>query len=53
MDRAGCYNVHAKKFIVRKLTSTVNSSGIATFSVLGEGLRFSLYFYKIVTKNIQ
>ncbi|KXB89336.1 hypothetical protein HMPREF3191_01316 [Veillonellaceae bacterium DNF00626] len=24
-DRAGCYNVHEKKLIVRKLTSTVNS----------------------------
>ena len=39
-DRAGCYNVHEKKLIVRKLTSTVNSYGIATFSVRGEGLRF-------------
>ena len=39
-DRAGCYNVRGKKLIVRKLTSTVNSSGIATFSVCGEGLRF-------------
>ena len=39
-DRAGCYNVREKKLIVRKLTSTVNSSGIATFSVRGEGLRF-------------
>ena len=39
-DRAGCYNVHEKKPIVRKLTSTVNSYGIATFSVCGEGLRF-------------
>ena len=29
-----------KKLIVRKLTSTVNSFGIATFSVRGEGLRF-------------
>ena len=29
-----------KKLIVRKRTSTVNSSGIATFSVCGEGLRF-------------
>ena len=29
-----------KKLIVRQLTSTVNSSGIATFSVRGEGLRF-------------
>ena len=40
MDRAGCYNVHEKKPIVRKLTSTVNSYGIATFPVVGEGLRF-------------
>ncbi len=39
MDRAGCYNVHEKKLIVRKLTSTVNSYGIATFSVRGEGQR--------------
>ena len=39
-DRAGCYNVRDEKLIVRKLTSTVNSSGIATFSVRGEGLRF-------------
>ena len=29
-----------KKLIVLKLTSTVNSYGIATFSVRGEGLRF-------------
>jgi len=40
MDRAGCYNVREKKLIVRQLTSTVNSYGIATFSVRGEGLRF-------------
>ena len=39
-DRAGCYNVHEKKLIVRQLTSTVNSYGIATFSVRGEGPRF-------------
>ena len=39
-DRAGCYNVREKKLIVRQLTSTVNSYGIATFSVRGEGLRF-------------
>ena len=39
-DRAGCYNVREKKLIVRKLTSTVNSYGIATFPVVGEGLRF-------------
>ena len=39
-DRAGCYNVRGKKLIVRQLTSTVNSYGIATFSVRGEGLRF-------------
>ena len=29
-----------KKLIVHRLTSTVNSYGIATFSVRGEGLRF-------------
>ena len=40
MDRAGCYNVREKKLIVRKLTPTVNSFGIATFPVVGEGLRF-------------
>ena len=39
-DRSGCYNVRDEKLIVRKLTSTVNSYGIATFSVRGEGLRF-------------
>ncbi|KXB91081.1 hypothetical protein HMPREF3191_01088 [Veillonellaceae bacterium DNF00626] len=39
-DRVGCYNVREKKLIVRKLTSTVNSFGIATFSVRGEGLCF-------------
>ena len=39
-DRAGCYNVRGKKLIVRQLTSTGNSFGIATFSVCGEGLRF-------------
>ena len=39
-DRAGCYNVREKKLIVRQLTSTVNSFGIATFSVRGEGQRF-------------
>ena len=39
-DKAGCYNVREKKLIVRQLTSTVNSSGIATFSVRGEGQRF-------------
>ena len=38
-DRVGCYNVHEKKLIVRQLTSTVNSFGIATFSVRGEGFR--------------
>ena len=32
--------MHEKKPIVRKLTSTVNSCGIATFSVRREGLRF-------------
>ena len=40
MNRAGCYNVREKKLVVRQLTSTVNSYGIATFSVRGEGLRF-------------
>ena len=40
MDRAGCYNVREKKLIVRQLTSTVNSYGIVTFSVRGEGQRF-------------
>ena len=39
-DGAGCYSVREKKPIVRQLTSTVNSYGIATFSVRGEGLRF-------------
>ena len=39
-DGVGCYNAREKKLIVLKLTSTVNSSGIATFSVRGEGLRF-------------
>ena len=39
-NRAGCYNVREKKLIVRKLTSTVNSCGIDTFSVRGEGQRF-------------
>ena len=43
-DRAGCYNVREKKLIVRKLTSTVNSFGIATFSVRGEGQRFFDFF---------
>ena len=40
MDRAGCYNVREKKLIVHKLTPTVNSFGIATFPVRGEGPRF-------------
>ncbi len=40
MDRAGCYNVREKKLIVRKLTPTVNSFGIATFPANREGLRF-------------
>ena len=40
MDRAGCYNVREKKLIVHRLTPTVNSYGIATFPVRGEGLRF-------------
>ena len=39
-DRAGCYNVREKKFIVHKFTPTVNSYGIATFPVVGEGQRF-------------
>ena len=39
-DRAGCYNVHEKELIVHKLTPTVNSFGIATFPVCGEGQRF-------------
>ena len=39
-DRAGCYSIREKKLIVYKLTSTVNSYGIATFSVRGEGQRF-------------
>ena len=39
-DRAGCYNVPEKKLIVRRLAPTVNSYGIATFPVVGEGLRF-------------
>ena len=39
-DRAGCYNVREKKLIVHRLTPTVNSYGIATFPVCGEGLRF-------------
>ena len=40
MNGAGCYNAREKKLVVRQLTSTVNSYGIATFSVRGEGLRF-------------
>ena len=52
-DRAGCYNVHEKKLIVLKLTSTVNSSGIATFSVRGEGLRSVSYTHlTLPTKRI-
>ena len=39
-DRAGCYNVHEKELIVHRLTPTVNSSGMATFPVVGEGQRF-------------
>ena len=39
-DRAGCYNVREKKLIVHRLTPTVNSYGIATFPVRGEGLCF-------------
>ena len=39
-DRAGCYNVHEKELIVHRLTPTVNSFGIATFPVVGEGQRF-------------
>ena len=40
MDKAGCYNMREKKLIVRKPISTVNSYGIATFPVVGEGQRF-------------
>ena len=43
-DSAGCYNVRDEKLIVRKLTPTVNSYGIATFPVRGEGLRFFAIF---------
>ena len=39
-DRAGCYNVREKKLIVHRFTPTVNSYGISTFPVVGEGLRF-------------
>ena len=39
-DRAGCYNVREKKLIVHRLTPIVNSYGISTFPVVGEGLRF-------------
>ena len=39
-DRAGCYNVREKELIVHRLTPTVNSYGIATFPVVGEGQRF-------------
>ena len=39
-DRAGCYNARGKKLIVHRLTPTVNSYGIATFPVVGEGQRF-------------
>ena len=39
-DRAGCYNVREKKLIVHKLTTTVNSYGMDTFPVVGEGQRF-------------
>jgi len=48
MNRAGCYNVREKKLIVRQLTFTVNSSGIATFSVCGEGLRFFDFIKKFL-----
>lgn len=37
MDRSGCYHVHDKKLIAHKLTSTVNSLGIAALSVREEG----------------
>ena len=55
MDRAGCYNVREKKLIVRKLTSTVNSYGIATFSVRGEGQRFfdSLKCMNTISRGFQ
>ena len=54
-DRAGCYNVREKKLIVRQLTSTVNSYGIATFSVRGEGLRFfdSLKCMNMILRNFK
>ena len=39
-NRVGCYNVREKKLIVHRLTPTVNSYGIATFPVFGEGIRF-------------
>ena len=51
MDRAGCYNAREKKFSVRQLTSTVNSFGIATFPMRGEGQRFYRYFYKMIITN--
>ena len=47
-DRAGCYNVRDEKLIVRQLTSTVNSCGIATFSVRGEGPRFFDFIKKFL-----
>ena len=55
MDRAGCYNERAKKLVVRQLTSTVNSYGIATFSVRGEGLRFfdSLKCMNTISRGFQ
>ena len=54
-DRAGCYNVREKKLIVRQLTSTVNSYGIATFSVRGEGQRFfdSLKYMNTIFRGFQ
>ena len=54
-DRAGCYNVRGKKLIVRKLIFTVNSYGIATFSVRGEGLRFfdSLKCMNTISRGFQ
>ena len=54
-DRAGCYNVREKKLIVRQLTSTVNSYGIATFSVRGEGPRFfdSLKCMNTISRGFQ
>ena len=47
--------MHEKKLIVRQLTSTVNSYGIATFSVRGEGPRFfdSLKCMNTISRGFQ